>query len=38
MPSIATSLIERLPDGDDSERTMEERVARSVIFVAYAGT
>ena len=38
MPSIATSLIERLPDDDDPERIMEERVARSVIFVAYVGT
>ena len=38
MPSVATSLIERLPDEDDPQRIIEERVAQGVAFVTYAGT
>ena len=36
-PSIATSLIECLPDEDDPERPTEERVAKNVLFAAYIG-
>jgi len=36
-PSVAASLIERLPDENDPQRPMEERVAKNVAFVAYAG-
>jgi hypothetical protein len=35
---MATSLIECLPDEGDPQRIIEERVARGVAFVAYAGT
>ena len=35
--SIAASLIERLPDEGDSQRSREETIAKDVIFVAYAG-
>jgi hypothetical protein len=37
-PSVAASLIERLPDEGDPQRFSEERVAKNVGFVAYAGT
>ena len=37
MPSVATSLIENLPDESDPERPMEEKLAKDVAFVAYAG-
>ena len=36
-PSVAASLIERLPDENDPRRPMEESVAKNVAFVAYAG-
>jgi hypothetical protein len=38
MPSVAESLIERLPDEGDSQRSSEETIAKNVVFVAYAGT
>ena len=37
-PSVAASLIERLPDEGDPERSAEERIAKNVVFIAYAGT
>ena len=37
MPSVAASLIERLPDEDDPQRSREERIALNVAFVIYAG-
>ena len=36
-PSVAASLIQRLPDEDDPERPIEERLAKNVAFIAYAG-
>ena len=38
IPSVAASLIERLPIEGDSQRSSEERVAKNVVFIAYAGT
>ena len=38
LPSVAASLIERLPDKGDPQRSSEERVAKNVVFVAYGGT
>ena len=38
MPSVAASLIERLPDEGDPQRSREETIAINVAFVAYAGT
>ena len=37
-PSVVANLIERLPDGGNSQRTSEETIAKNVAFVAYAGT
>ena len=37
-PSVAASLIERLPDEGDPQRFGEEMIARNVAFVAYLGT
>jgi hypothetical protein len=37
-PSVVASLIERLPDKGDPQRSTEEKVAKNVAFVAYAGT
>jgi hypothetical protein len=37
-PSMVASLIERLPDDDDPQRSSEETIAKNVGFVAYAGT
>ena len=37
-PSVAASLIERLPNEGDSQRSREETIAKNVVFVAYAGT
>ena len=37
-PSVAASLIERLPDEGDPQRSREERIAKDVVWVAYAGT
>ena len=34
---MAASLIERLPDEGDPQRSREEKVAKDVVFVAYAG-
>ena len=38
MPSVAASLIERLPDEDDPRRSREERIAKNVAWAVYAGT
>jgi hypothetical protein len=37
-PSVAATLIERLPDDGDPQRSREETIARNVVFVAFAGT
>ena len=37
MPSVAASFIERLPDEGDPQRSREEKIAKNVVFVAYAG-
>ena len=37
-PSVAADLIERLPEVGDAQRPMEERIAKNVVWVAYAGT
>ena len=37
-PSMVASLIERLPDADDPQRSSEETIAKNVGFVTYAGT
>ena len=37
-PSVAASLIERLPDEGDPQRSSEERIAKNVAWVVYAGT
>ena len=36
-PSVAASLIERLPDENDPQRPMDERLARDVAGVSYVG-
>ena len=36
-PSVAATLIERLPEEDDPQRPMEEKVAQNVAAVAYIG-
>ena len=36
-PCVATALIERLPHEDDSERLKEEKVAKDLTGIAYAG-
>ena len=36
-PSVAESLIQRLPDEDDSQRPMEEMVAQNVAALAFVG-
>ena len=38
LPSVAASLIERLPDEDDPQRSVEEMIARNIVFVVYGGT
>ena len=38
MPSVAASLIGRLPDEDDPQRAVEERIAKNVAWTAYMGT
>ena len=35
---MAASLIERLPVEGDPQRSREERIAKEVAFVVYAGT
>ena len=37
MPSVAASLIERLPDEGDPQRSRDEKVAKDVAFIAYGG-
>jgi hypothetical protein len=37
-PSVATRIIERLPEENNLERAMEETVAQNVLFAAYVGT
>jgi hypothetical protein len=37
-PSVAASLIESLPDEGDSQRSEEERIAKGVAWIVYAGT
>ena len=36
-PSVAASLIERLPDENDPQRPMEEKIAQHVAVIAYLG-
>ena len=36
-PCVAASLIERLPDEGDPQRSMEERIAKHVAWIVYAG-
>ena len=36
-PSVAATLIERLPDEDNPRRPMEEKIAQDVAAVAYVG-
>jgi hypothetical protein len=37
-PSVVASLIESLPDEGDPERSVEERIAKGVAWIVYAGT
>ena len=37
-PSVAASLIERLPDEGNPQRAREETIAKNVAFIAYLGT
>ena len=37
-PSVAARLIESLPDEGDARRSEEERIAKNVAWVSYAGT
>ena len=37
VPSIAATLIERLPDENDPQRPMDEKVAQNVSALAYIG-
>ena len=36
-PSVAATLIERLPDEDDPQRPMEEKIAQHVAAISYIG-
>ena len=36
-PSVVATLIERLPDEDDPQRPIEEKVAQNVAAIAYIG-
>ena len=36
-PSVAATLIERLPDEDDPQRPVEEKLAQDVAAIAYIG-
>ena len=36
-PSVAATLIERLPDEDDPQRPMEEKIAQNVAAISYIG-
>ena len=35
---MAASLIERLPDESDPQRSSEETIAKDVVFISYGGT
>ena len=37
VPSIAATLIERLPDEDDPQRAIEEKTAQNVAAISYIG-
>ena len=37
-PSVAASIIELLPDEDDSDPQQYEEIAKGVTFIAYLGT
>ena len=37
-PSVAASLIESLPNEGDPQRSAEEKIARNVAWIVYAGT
>ena len=37
VPSVAATLIERLPDEDDPQRPTEEKIAQDVATVTYVG-
>ena len=37
-PSVAANIIDRLPDEGDPQRSSEERIAKNVVLIAYAGT
>ena len=37
-PSVASGIIEHLPDEGDPQRSSEEKVGKDVLFIAYAGT
>jgi hypothetical protein len=36
-PSVAASLIESLPDEGDPQRSEEEKIAKNVAWIVYAG-
>ena len=36
-PSVAATLIEQLPNADDPQRAMEEKMAQNVAALAYIG-
>ena len=36
-PSVAATLIEQLPDEDDPQRPVEEKIAQNVAAAAYIG-
>ena len=36
-PSVAASLIERLPDKGDPQRSIEETIAKNVAWIVYIG-
>ena len=36
-PSIAATLIEKLPDVDNPQRPMEENIAQNVAAISYVG-
>ena len=37
-PSVSASIIENLPDVGDPQRSVEERIAKNVAWIVYAGT
>jgi hypothetical protein len=38
VPSVAATLIERLPDEEDPQRLMEEKIAQHVTTMIYLGS